>query len=110
HLYLCFFFFQCSRIPRVLHSFPTDALPISMHCGFAFLQTPIRLGGEERIPIRIGDVFAGVVLADDRERLLGLAEVNFDLNAIRGDRKSTRLNSSHLGISYAVFCVPKKMT
>src|SRR5205814_10295389 len=22
----------------------------------------------------------------------------------RGDRKSTRLNSSHLGISYAVFC------
>src|SRR5262245_19737134 len=24
------------------------------------------------------------------------------------DRKSTRLNSSHLGISYAVFCVKKK--
>ena len=22
-----------------------------------------------------------------------------------GDRKSTRLNSSHLGISYAVFCL-----
>src|SRR5262245_63451905 len=30
--------------------------------------------------------------------------------AIRGreDRKSTRLNSSHLGISYAVFCLKKK--
>src|SRR5436853_4754774 len=27
-----------------------------------------------------------------------------------GDRKSTRLNSSHLGISYAVFCLKKKMT
>src|SRR5437899_6759174 len=27
---------------------------------------------------------------------------------IRGDRKSTRLNSSHLGISYAVFCLKKK--
>src|ERR1035438_3306210 len=26
------------------------------------------------------------------------------------DRKSTRLNSSHLGISYAVFCLKKKMT
>src|SRR5262245_63694178 len=26
----------------------------------------------------------------------------------RGDRKSTRLNSSHLGISYAVFCLKKK--
>src|SRR5262245_26229960 len=25
------------------------------------------------------------------------------------DRKSTRLNSSHLGISYAVFCLKKKM-
>src|SRR5437899_9643922 len=27
----------------------------------------------------------------------------------RGDRKSTRLNSSHLGISYAVFCLKKKI-
>src|SRR5438045_4654076 len=26
----------------------------------------------------------------------------------RADRKSTRLNSSHLGISYAVFCLKKK--
>src|SRR5438045_7549869 len=33
-------------------------------------------------------------------------------DALRGpaleDRKSTRLNSSHLGISYAVFCLKKK--
>src|SRR5258705_10272031 len=28
----------------------------------------------------------------------------------REDRKSTRLNSSHLGISYAVFCLKKKKT
>src|SRR5262245_64257088 len=28
--------------------------------------------------------------------------------AALGDRKSTRLNSSHLGISYAVFCLKKK--
>src|SRR5262245_64534917 len=27
---------------------------------------------------------------------------------MRSDRKSTRLNSSHLGISYAVFCLKKK--
>src|SRR5262245_64473486 len=26
---------------------------------------------------------------------------------VPGDRKSTRLNSSHLGISYAVFCLKK---
>src|SRR5437899_9435999 len=27
---------------------------------------------------------------------------------VEEDRKSTRLNSSHLGISYAVFCLKKK--
>src|SRR3712207_8397986 len=29
---------------------------------------------------------------------------------ISGDRKSTRLNSSHANISYAVFCLKKKQT
>src|SRR5690625_6323049 len=29
---------------------------------------------------------------------------------IRADRKSTRLNSSHVAISYAVFCLKKKKT
>src|SRR5215217_3501845 len=33
----------------------------------------------------------------------GLSETNDDL-----DRKSTRLNSSHANISYAVFCLKKK--
>src|SRR5690606_41571109 len=28
--------------------------------------------------------------------------------SVRGDRKSTRLNSSHVKISYAVFCLKKK--
>src|SRR5258705_1913574 len=31
-------------------------------------------------------------------------------NGVPTDRKSTRLNSSHLGISYAVFCLKKKKT
>src|SRR5262245_49357880 len=31
-----------------------------------------------------------------------------DAVAVNIDRKSTRLNSSHLGISYAVFCLKKK--
>src|SRR5256885_8054131 len=31
-----------------------------------------------------------------------------DVQALRRDRKSTRLNSSHLVISYAVFCLKKK--
>src|SRR3712207_8558298 len=29
---------------------------------------------------------------------------------VRADRKSTRLNSSHANISYAVFCLKKKKT
>src|SRR5256885_12684390 len=37
--------------------------------------------------------------ADDRRKLIGLAR----------DRKSTRLNSSHLVISYAVFCLKKNI-
>src|SRR2546426_6302890 len=32
----------------------------------------------------------------------------YALAKIGGDRKSTRLNSSHLVISYAVFCLKKK--
>src|SRR5207253_7537789 len=39
----------------------------------------------------------------------GLADGRGDLGAFRqGDRKSTRLNSSHVAISYAVFCLKKK--
>src|SRR5439155_14875972 len=30
------------------------------------------------------------------------------INKFEGDRKSTRLNSSHVAISYAVFCLKKK--
>src|SRR5205814_2511759 len=34
--------------------------------------------------------------------------VHFPRKMNEPDRKSTRLNSSHLGISYAVFCLKKK--
>src|SRR5205814_9489762 len=37
-----------------------------------------------------------------------LCAVGPDRGLAVGDRKSTRLNSSHLGISYAVFCLKKK--
>src|SRR2546426_1396213 len=42
------------------------------------------------------------VLMRDHERLV------FGEPEVRQDRKSTRLNSSHLVISYAVFCLKKK--
>src|SRR2546427_5404871 len=54
---------------------------------------PARERQRRRVPrARVG----GEPAADRRSRLL------------RGDRKSTRLNSSHSQISYAVFCLKKK--
>src|SRR5947199_2360475 len=60
-----------------------DALPISPAGGVGILGPPQR--GQR--PRGRGD-----------RRREGVAQ----------DRKSTRLNSSHLGISYAVFCLKKK--
>src|SRR5256885_7871109 len=42
-----------------------------------------------------------------RDRLLDALRDRYR-DFIRADRKSTRLNSSHLVISYAVFCLKKK--
>src|SRR5690242_21082931 len=42
-------------------------------------------------------------------RVLGVLEPGgAQLSALMLDRKSTRLNSSHMSISYAVFCLKKK--
>src|SRR6266568_6432508 len=52
----------------------------------------------------------GVLLAERADDLLraGLHRVTVSLDTLRPDRKSTRLNSSHSSISYAVFCLKKK--
>src|SRR3712207_7983727 len=42
----------------------------------------------------------------------GMEWMKFDMSGaggVIGDRKSTRLNSSHANISYAVFCLKKKI-
>src|SRR5690625_3422894 len=46
----------------------------------------------------------------ERKKLLNQLFANFNDNRITKikDRKSTRLNSSHVAISYAVFCLKKK--
>src|SRR5262245_37316988 len=46
--------------------------------------------------------------AEQRNHLLVLDAGAHDGTVLGLDRKSTRLNSSHLGISYAVFCLKKK--
>src|SRR3712207_8616330 len=43
-----------------------------------------------------------------RAGLLNIAKKSFATPFRQGDRKSTRLNSSHANISYAVFCLKKK--
>src|SRR2546422_3915495 len=44
----------------------------------------------------------------ERQRQRDRARGRTDRRGERGDRKSTRLNSSHGYISYAVFCLKKK--
>src|SRR5690625_6804487 len=55
---------------------------------------------------------------EERGLLLVIHELRSDPNPLAGpiadhieslDRKSTRLNSSHVAISYAVFCLKKKI-
>src|SRR5207248_10756155 len=48
------------------------------------------------------------LLADEKERAEHVMLVDLGRNDL--DRKSTRLNSSHRTISYAVFCLKKKTT
>src|SRR5207249_10862921 len=45
----------------------------------------------------------------DHRRAVEIFQLDLDLvPPVRVDRKSTRLNSSHVSISYAVFCLKKK--
>src|SRR5690554_7152256 len=48
-----------------------------------------------------------IVAQKAKELGIGMIAVNSN-EAYREDRKSTRLNSSHVRISYAVFCLKKK--
>src|ERR1035441_10790675 len=41
----------------------------------------------------------------NRKQLADMLADKYDSLRSKADRKSTRLNSSHLGISYAVFCL-----
>src|SRR5256885_6602378 len=55
---------------------------------------------------------AAQVIGNDATITLAGQSGNFQLNLMLpliADRKSTRLNSSHLVISYAVFCLKKKI-
>src|SRR2546430_2317451 len=65
---------------------------------------------------RIVAAVAELAPTDEWKRLKGCRDENCRVAAalqplpLNGDRKSTRLNSSHSQISYAVFCLKKKKT
>src|SRR5690349_25128659 len=85
-LYITLFFFYWNGDHRDLHSFPT--------------RRSSDLGGAWRDCAWFCDRSA------QRPRHHGGSDVDRDHE--HRDRKSTRLNSSHVEISYAVFCLKKK--
>src|SRR5207248_11749491 len=95
----CSFFFSTIRRPPTSTLFPYTTLFRSLHS----LKRP---PNEHIVLLEIGDQLA--------DRLAGLHHGEIrrrrdhrHLPLLR-DRKSTRLNSSHRTISYAVFCLKKK--
>src|SRR5258705_8994247 len=61
-----------------------------------------------RHPSLLFTVIDNVQVTDTVPEPAGATVVAMAMAAGGLDRKSTRLNSSHLGISYAVFCLKKK--
>src|SRR5690625_6752042 len=57
---------------------------------------------------RSSDLVRAAAYPQDQPRGTGGTELRRGLHGAKGDRKSTRLNSSHVAISYAVFCLKKK--
>src|SRR5207249_9125014 len=104
------FLFSLSRHSRLLHSFPTRRssdllLAVHQRAGpFDSAQRAVVSVGEINFPIRAGcnteEIGCG--------RECGAVRSVASGQPSHRDRKSTRLNSSHVSISYAVFCLKKK--
>src|SRR5690625_6665761 len=56
----------------------------------------------------VGDGHVGLPVAGEVQVVLALTLGHRRCPGMLGDRKSTRLNSSHVAIAYAVFCLKKK--
>src|SRR5205814_7503293 len=64
--------------------------------------------GDPEISTRISAYEMAYRMQSSAPELINLSGWRFPGRRFQLDRKSTRLNSSHLGISYAVFCLEKK--
>src|SRR5690625_6085913 len=95
------------------HPIATDNSPPSLHAALprsgAVSSTSVRRQLRSPPSKRISPLDAGAatipVPSGSESRIVAAPASNGD---IRLDRKSTRLNSSHVAISYAVFCLIKK--
>src|SRR5256885_11410320 len=100
-----FFFFNDTATTEIYTLSLHDALPISRFGVSGIRQRlfqPRLTGAEFRAAACQPGVNAGPITAARRSPVNGAI--------VNQDRKSTRLNSSHLVISYAVFCLKKKTT
>src|SRR3712207_8162295 len=102
-LCLIVFFFNDTATTEIYTLSLHDALPISV---LVCVRTPLAAQTVASTASRLG--MTGVVrtAVSETEAMVRLAERPADVV----DRKSTRLNSSHANISYAVFCLKKKTT
>src|SRR5205814_9193955 len=91
----------------VLHSFPTRRSSDLHRATGSHHAAPRPLEPDSPLPGILDPVFN----LSENDQIIGGASGDPSRNdgpAAGQDRKSTRLNSSHLGISYAVFCLKKK--
>src|SRR5262245_62646374 len=97
------YFFSHTPPPAIYALSLHDALPIS-HAREVRLEplVPV-LAREGRRRRPAADEVAQLLQVEGRVR-----DRHEPAARTQQDRKSTRLNSSHLGISYAVFCLKKK--
>src|SRR5262245_62333366 len=87
---------------------PAELYTLSLHDALPILKS-------RKIPSRIGRPVtwgcSTMVTSPPHSRTCSNSPFQIDSTCSFGnigDRKTTRLNSSHLGISYAVFCLKKK--
>src|SRR5436305_3497155 len=87
---------------RALHSFPTRrSSDLRDGSARARQARPHSYAGRRRAVVTIDEIRAfAITLPRSTEALIS--------SIVTTDRKSTRLNSSHVRISYAVFCLKKK--
>src|SRR5205814_2458565 len=98
-------FLYAHRPPSALHSFPTRrSSDLIRKNGVPYSDKAVLTEYVTLLPGQQNDSYIALTaFVDDPTYLTGQFIRTYNL-----DRKSTRLNSSHLGISYAVFCLKKK--